>query len=67
MEIEKLGHLGDENTKCFQNYCRHKKCINTIWGIKKQEGSKAITFSKIAQEGIKYFEKLFQEPPPSQV
>jgi hypothetical protein len=51
---------GDENTKFFQAYAKGRKCSNTIWHLKDQDGNQENTFEGMSRIGKKYFQELFR-------
>lgn len=50
---------GDGNAMYFHNYANMSKFHNTIWELRKL-GRKATSFDDLSEEGIKYFEILYQ-------
>jgi hypothetical protein len=51
---------GDENTKFFQAYAKGRKCSNTIWHLKDQDGIREHTFEGMSRIGKKYFQELYK-------
>jgi hypothetical protein len=51
---------GDENTKKFQAYAKGRKCSNTIWHLKDQDGTQEHTFEGMSRIGKKYFQELYK-------
>jgi hypothetical protein len=51
---------GDENTKFFQAYAKGRRCINSIWQLKDQDGKKEHTFEGMAKIGKKFFQDLYK-------
>jgi hypothetical protein len=54
--------VGENNSKNFHQYANFWKNINTIWEIRSEDGSKAFTFKEKEEEGVCFFQYLFQEP-----
>jgi hypothetical protein len=51
---------GDKNTKFFHAYANFRKQTNTIWEIRKEDGSVATKKKYLEKEGVSYFEKMFK-------
>jgi len=51
---------GDENTKQFQAYAKVRKCSNTIWHLKDQDGTQEHTFEGMSRIGKNYFQELYK-------
>jgi hypothetical protein len=51
---------GEENTKFFQAYAKGRKCTNSIWQLKDQDGKKEHTFEGMAKIGKKFFQDLYK-------
>jgi hypothetical protein len=51
---------GDENTKFFQAFAKGRKCANTIWQLKDQDGNQENTFEGMSRLGKKHFQDLFR-------
>lgn len=56
---------GDENTKFFQNYAKHRKNIKTICETRRKIAQKARSFKETAKEGVGRVQGILQEPPRS--
>jgi hypothetical protein len=54
-------HAGDENTKFFHHCANGRKNGNTIWNIRKEDGSLAFSFEEFASEGVSFFKSLYKE------
>jgi hypothetical protein len=51
---------GDKNTKFFHAFSNFRKETNTIWEIKKEDGSVATKQKDLEKEVVTYFEKMFK-------
>jgi hypothetical protein len=51
---------GNNNTKYFHHFANLRKNINTIWDIKKEDGSLALSFEEKSKVGVHYFQNLFK-------
>lgn len=52
----------DENSKFSQNYNKGRKNINTIWGLKLEEGNITNSFEDLSLLGRNHFKILFKAP-----
>lgn len=50
---------GDENTKKFHNYVKHKKRINIIWKMEKLDGENIRNFHEITALGVSHFQSIY--------
>jgi hypothetical protein len=58
LETKKQSYLvgsGDENTKFFQAFAKGRRCANTIWHLRDQEGNLENSFEGMARLGKKPF------------
>jgi hypothetical protein len=51
---------GDENTKFFQAFAKGRRCANTIWHLRDQEGNLENSFEGMARLGKNHFQELFR-------
>jgi len=57
---------GDENTKFFHRHANGRKKINTIWELKKEDGTPVKTFRTfrgLAAPAKAHFQGIYKEPP----
>ena len=50
---------GDENTKFFQAYARGRRMGNTIWELRKEEGTVVSSFDGLSAMGVEHFQSLY--------
>jgi hypothetical protein len=51
---------GDENTKFFQAFAKYRRCVNTIWHLRDQEGNVENSFEGMERLGKIHFQDLFR-------
>jgi hypothetical protein len=51
---------GDKNTKFFHAFANFRKKTNTIWEIRKEDGSVETKHKDLEKEVVTYFEKMFK-------
>lgn len=54
---------GDDKTKFFHRHANGRKAINTIWELKKEDGTTVNTFRGLASLATAHFKKIYKEPP----
>jgi hypothetical protein len=51
---------GDRNTKFFHSYVNYRRHINSIWDIRKEDGSLVTSQKELEKEVVVYFRNIFK-------
>eukprot|EP01018_Ginkgo_biloba_P022058 Gb_03022 [translate_table: standard] len=51
---------GDENSKVFHQHANHRKNVNTIWKINREDRVEVTNFEDLARAGVSHFGKIFK-------